>query len=161
VNAPGDGKINESHPPNMNIIFPPTIAFRLIRAGRTALLVVGASVFVFSLTLSRPQKIIGQKANSSAGLDYQTLPDGSIPKTSIAPNSGSLASDNFHPLSELDRKFLDDLFRQQDSREQDNSASRPVPKTELTLPAKTAKRAELVVHNETVKRAELVQRGRD
>jgi hypothetical protein len=113
----------------MNIIFPPTIAFRLIRAGRTALLVVGASVFVFSLTLllARPQKMIGQNANSS----------------------------------ELDRKFLDDLFRQQDSRQQDNSASTPVPKTELTLHAKTVKRAELVVHNETVKRAELVQRGRD
>ena len=151
----------------MNIIFPPTIAFRLIRAGRTALLVVGASVFVFSLTLllARPQKMIGQNANSSGELDYQIFPDGSIPKTSITPNSasvpGSLASDNFHPLSELDRKFLYDLFRQQDSRQQDNSASTPVPKTELTLHAKTVKRAELVVHNETVKRAELVQRGRD
>jgi hypothetical protein len=150
----------------MNINFP-TIAFRLIRVWRTALLVIGASVFVFSLTLllARQHKMIGQNANFSGGLHYPILPDGSTPKASIAPNSasgsGSLASDNFHPLSELDRKFLDDLFRHQDSQQQDNSAPTPVSKTELIMNAKIVKRAELVVHNETVKRAELVQRGRD
>jgi hypothetical protein len=145
VNAPSNGKINESHPPNMNIIFPPTIAFRLIRVWRTALLVIGASVFVFSLTLPLAQQ---HTRKASVGLNS-------------ASGSGSLASDNSQPWSELDRRFLDDLFRNQDSQQQDNSAPTPVPKTELIMNAKTVKRAELVVHNETVKRAELVQRGRD
>ena len=60
-------------------------------------------------------------------------------------------------LSQLDHKFLDDLFRYQENRQQDDSAPTPVPKTELTMNAKPAKRAELVVHNVTVKRSEMVQ----
>ena len=93
------------------------------------------------------------------------MTDVSTPKTSSVPNSASdscsLPSDTFHALSKLDHKFLDDLFRCQESQQQNDSTPTPVPKTELTMNARTAERAERVVHNVTIKRAELVRPGRN
>jgi hypothetical protein len=149
----------------MNIILPPTIAFRLIRLRGAPAIMVGASVFFLclALLLARQFQMIDQRATSSDGLHDPIHQDGNTPKTGIAPNadSGSFASDNFQALSELDHKFLDDLFRDQEGRPQDDSTPTAIPKTALAMNAMTVKRAELVVHNETVKRAKLVERGRN
>jgi len=143
------------------------MAFRLIRIRSVAvLLAAGTSVLVFSLTLfpARQHQIINQRANSSDGMLYPILPVISTPKTGGAPDAasgpGSFDPDTFRALSELDHKFLDDLFRSQEVQQQDDSIPNAGP-TELTINAKTVRRAELVVHNEMVKRAKLVQRGRD
>jgi hypothetical protein len=109
--------------------------------------------------------MISQRANSSDDLHYPILTDINTPKTSSVSNSasgsGSLSSDTFHALSKLDHKFLDDLFLYQERQRQDDATPTSVPKTELTMNGKTAKRAELVVHDGTIKRAELLRPGRN
>ena len=149
----------------MNVIVPPIIACRQTKLGSTAALLVGASVLVFCLTLPLAQQhqMIGQRANSSGDLYHPTLTDISTPKTGSVSNSvsESLSSDTFHALSELDHKFLDDLFLYQERQRHDDATPTSVPKTELTLNTKTAKRAELVVHDGTIKRAELLRPGRN
>ena len=93
------------------------------------------------------------------------MTDVSSQKTSSVPNSASdsssLPSDTFYALSKLDHKFLDDLFLYQERQRHDDATPTSVPKTELTLNTKTAKRAELVVHDGTIKRAELLRPGRN
>ena len=151
----------------MNVIVPPIIACRQIKSGSTAVLLVGASVLVFCLALpfAQQHQMIGRRANSSGDLHHPTLTDISTPKTSSVSNSvsgsGFLSSDTFHALSELDHKFLDDLFLYQERQRHDDATPTSVLKAELTMNTKTAKRAELVVHDGTIKRAELLRPGRN
>jgi hypothetical protein len=101
-----------------------------------------------------------QRANPSDEVLYPILPVTGIPKTGSVPTSatgpGSFDCDTFHALSELDHKFLDDLFRSQEGQQEGDSIPTANPKTELTINANTVERAELVVHNEMVKRGKLV-----
>ena len=113
ANSASKGRMNELQPLNMNIKLPTTVAYRLIRSGSTAVLMVGVSMFVLCLALflARQHQVIDQRANSSDGLQCPIPPDEGTSKTSIAPNSASgsssLASDTFRALSQLDHKFLD------------------------------------------------------